>query len=84
MGVGKLDQPLDLGDRERGKPLLNFLDGVAEIVAVHDGVGHNARAAHDGPPRYLAGNLLDRLTSQPIDIRIDVRPARARLLSGYP
>ena len=36
--VRELDQPLDLGNRESRKALMNFVDAVAEFVTVHDGV----------------------------------------------
>jgi hypothetical protein len=48
---------------------MNFLDAVAEIVAVHNGVRHNAGSTHDGATRYLAGNLFDQFASYPVDVR---------------
>ena len=57
--VGKFDQASYLRQRERGKSLVEFFDGFAEIVAADDGVGEDARAAHDGAAGYFAGDALD-------------------------
>ena len=40
---------------------MNFVHAVAEIVAVHNGVRHDAGSPHDGPTGYLARNLFDQL-----------------------
>src|ERR1043166_7496742 len=69
LSVGKLDQPVDLGDRKRGKALMDFVDVVAEIVAVHNSVRHNARSAHHGSSRNLAGDLFNQFASHPVDVR---------------
>ena len=68
MSVGKLDQPLDLGNGKSWEPLVYLIEAVSKIVAVHNRVGYNARTAHDGSSRYLAVNALDQLTGRPIDV----------------
>src|SRR5450755_386895 len=72
LGVGKLDQALYLGNGQGRKPLAQFVDSLPEVVTVNDGVGHNARTAHDGPSRYLAGDFLDQFALHPDNVRICV------------
>jgi|HubBroStandDraft_6_1064221.scaffolds.fasta_scaffold283020_2 hypothetical protein len=66
--VGKFDQASYLRQRERGKSLVEFFDGFAEIVAAGDGVRQNARARHDGPAGYFAGHALGELALRPIKL----------------
>ena len=67
LGVGKFDQASYLHHCERGKSLVEFFDGFAEVVAADDGVRQNAGAAHDGSAGNFAGHALDELTLRPVD-----------------
>jgi hypothetical protein len=55
MGVGKLDQTLDLGNEKRRPILVDVLYALAHVIAIHNSVRHDARTAHDGPPETLPG-----------------------------
>ncbi len=46
--MGKLDQAFDLVNGQRREALAQFLNRFPEVEAIHNGVGQNARPAHDG------------------------------------
>jgi len=66
--MSEVDESLDLLDRKRRKAFVDLVNAVAEIVAVHIGIGHDACSAHNGTARYFAGNTLDQLTGPPVDV----------------
>ncbi len=71
--MSKVDQTQNLVDGQRRETLTQFLNRFSKVVAVHNSVGQNACATHNGSPRNLARDLFDQLASQPIDgIRIEV------------
>ena len=68
LAMGKIDEPLDLRDRETGEAFTNVIEAIAEIVAVHDRIGQNASSSHHRAPGHFAMDPFDQFTGRPIDI----------------
>ena len=66
--MSKFDEPPDLLERKRGKSLVKFVDALPHIEAIHNGVWQDARTAHYGPSRNLAGDLFDQFALHPVDV----------------
>jgi hypothetical protein len=80
MSVGKLNQAFDLVNGKRRPIFVDVLDALAHVIAVHNPVRQDARTAHDGPPRDLAGNLLDQFASRSVYARMCVLLWHSRTL----
>jgi hypothetical protein len=53
-----------------------------EVVTIDNGVGQNARTAHDGPPRHLAGDLFHQFALHPTKSRIS-HVGEARVIVAF-